>query len=427
MNATGQPSDPTASRRADTISDTPGRLVHLRAALVAVPLFLAALYLVSWVAERAVDRHLYALAANRYTQKELGLVVQQRASRRPDILPLYGSSEIDRLSTLHARELFADGPTGFSVLAVAGGGTPIFETLQSIGALAREYRGRKVVLSLSPPMFLLPTGDMLLRRHLGNFSPIQALRTVMSPELSVGFRRQVAQRLVQYPEALNRNTVLDAITHVVSSDRPAMRVVYYMVWPLGWIQQRVLSEQDKILVLGHVLRTPLPEASRRVPNPDGRLDYAALLTQATELQKSRSTSNSWGVNDTWWGFHADWVPDQENTTSDSEFLQQLAVSETWTDLEQYLQLVKELDLDALLISMPFDGRFMDYTGVSAGARAQYYARVRETAARYGVRTLLFDDKERHPFFFDDLWSHFGPVGWVYFDQAIDAFYHDDLR
>src|SRR4029453_18187478 len=99
------------------------------------------------------------------------------------ILPLYGSSEIDRVSALHAREVFADGPTGFSVLAVAGAGTPILETLQSIGALAHEYRGRKVVLSLSPPMFLLPTGDMLLRRHLGNFSPIQALRTLMSPEL----------------------------------------------------------------------------------------------------------------------------------------------------------------------------------------------------------------------------------------------------
>jgi|SoiMethySBSTD1v2_1073268.scaffolds.fasta_scaffold20346_8 D-alanine transfer protein len=427
MNATGQPSDPSAQRRADTTPETPGRLVHLRAALIAVPLFLSALYLVSWLAERAVDRHIYALASDRYTQKELGLVVQQRALRRSDILPLYGSSEIDRLSALHARELFADGPTGFSVLAVAGAGTPILETLQSIGALAREYRGRKVVLSLSPPMFLLPTGDMLLRRHLGNFSPIQALRTVMSPELSVGFKRMVAQRLVQYPEALNRNTVLDAITHVVSSDRPAMRLLYYVLWPVGWIQQRLLSEQDKILVLGHVLQTALPEAARRVPKTDGRLDYTALLGKATDLQKSRSTSNSWDVNDIWWGLHADWVPDQENTTSDAEFLQQLAVSETWTDLDQYLQLVKELDLDALLISMPFDGRFMDYTGVSASARSHYYARVREVGARYGVRTLLFDDKERHPFFFDDLWSHFGPVGWVYFDQALDAFYHDDLR
>jgi D-alanine transfer protein len=427
MNATGQPSDPSAQRRADTTPETPGRLVHLRAALIAVPLFLATLYLVSWVAERAVDRHIYALAGDRHTQKELGLVVQQRALMRPDILPLYGSSEIDKVSALHARELFLDGPTGFSVLAVAGPGTPIFESLQSIGALAREYRGRKVVLSLSPQMFQIPTGDLVLRRHLGNFSPIQALRVVMSPELSVGFRRQVAQRLVQYPEALNRNTVLDAITHVVSSDRPAMRILYYALWPLGWIQQRVLSEQDKVLVLGHVLRTPLPEAARRVPKPDGRLDYAALLEKATQLQMARSTSNAWGVNDTWWGFHEDWVPAQKDTTSDAEFLQQLAVSETWTDLDQYLQLVKELDCDALVISMPFDGRFMAYTGVSASARRQYYAKVRQLAARYGVRTLLFDDKEFHPFFFDDLWSHFGSVGWVYFDQALDAFYHDDLR
>jgi poly-D-alanine transfer protein DltD len=209
------------------------RAPHVVAGLHAATVLILGLAAVSWSSERLVSRHIYDLARSRYAQKDLGLVVQKVALRHSDVLPLYGSSEIDRDSAYHARELFADAPTGFSVLTVAGPGTPVFETLETLIALGRDLRGKKVVVSLSPPMFLLQNGAELDGRYAGNFSPLHALRLVLSRDVSFTLRRQLAARLVSRPFTVARNGVLEATANIVARDSPKSRILFLALLPLA--------------------------------------------------------------------------------------------------------------------------------------------------------------------------------------------------
>ena len=58
------------------------------------------------------------------------------------------------------------------------------------------------------------------------------------------------------------------------------------------------------------------------------------------------------------------------------------------------------------------------------ARQMFYTRVRAYRIVTGYAALL-DDHENGPVF-ADLFGH-QPEGWVYLDQALDAFYHGALR
>lgn len=428
MNADATLPNPSQPPAADEQPDPVSRaeLPHVVAAVSAAALFVLGLTAFSWYAERVIDRHIYDLAGSRYAQKDLGLVVQQVALRHADLLPLFGTSEIDRTSPYHARDVFADAPTGFSVLTVARPGTPVFETMLNVGALGRALRGRKVVISLSPPMFLFPNGRLNDRRWAGNFSPIHALTLLLDTALSLPLKQQLAQRLVQRPDLLARNRVLELVVHAAADASPNARRLHYALLPLAHLQRQLLLVQDRILVLGHIMTAVSGPARARSPGARS-LDWPALAADATAEFQARASANPFGVDDDWWSRQQEWTAAQRNTMTDDDFLRIMSQSATSLEFEQLLRVLRELGAQPLILSMPFYAPYMAHQGVSPAAYRQYYPRVQALADQYGARTVIFDEHESDRFFFHDLWSHISPRGWVYFDQALDAFYHDTLR
>ena len=178
-------------------------------------------------------------------------------------------------------------------------------------------------------------------------------------------------------------------------------------------------------MLTHIIRTRESTSGPR-DRAVRSLDWADVVADAT-AQVQPSANNPFGVHDAWWRTHQAWTSAQRNAMSDEAFLRDMSLSETWIDLEQLLQALNELGARPLILSMPFHGPFMDYMGVSAASRLQYYERVREMASRHGVRSAVLDDHENDRHFFFDLYSHLSPKGWVYYDQVLDTFYHDALR
>jgi D-alanyl-lipoteichoic acid biosynthesis protein DltD len=377
----------------------------------------------SWYSKLLVARRVYEIAGARYTQKDLGLVVQREAVKRSDILPLFGSSEIEAPRLNHARDLFADAPTGFSVLAVAGPGEPVFLTLQNLAALGRDLEGKNVAISLSPHMFQFQEGAELQRRYRGNFSPLHALSLVLSPDLSAGLKQGLARRMLARPDLLERNPVLALLTAMVADGSVVGQSLFRALAPLGQLQRHLLETQDKLLVLGHLLTTPYPALARPRPRP---IDWEVLFADTTARLAPLST-NKWSVDDKWLSIQQEWTASQKNAQSDERFLADFKRSDTTLDFEQLLQVLSELRAKPLIMSVPFHGAFVDHMGVSAPTRRQYYALVRRLAARYGARTALFDDLESEPYFFYDLFSHPSAKGWLYYDRALDAFYHDALN
>src|SRR4030095_16831196 len=118
-------------------------------ALLAGVLFvggLAAVYLLGqWVTARSI----YALAEAQNGQNYAQLVLQREALRHRDLLPLYGTSEIWRPpnNPYHAKALFADAPTGFSIFALGMPGGLVLTSMQSLGALGADLMRKKHIIS----------------------------------------------------------------------------------------------------------------------------------------------------------------------------------------------------------------------------------------------------------------------------------------
>jgi D-alanine transfer protein len=73
--------------------------------------------------------------------------------------------------------------------------------------------------------------------------------------------------------------------------------------------------------------------------------------------------------------------------------------------------------------MPIAGDFYDLTGVSRSARENYYVRLRTLAQRYHFAVVDFEEHDEDPAFLYLHQSHLTAKGWIYYDRALDDFFH----
>src|SRR5204863_10098630 len=127
---------------------------HLTAALVATLILLGAVIGAARYAEAREAGAAMAVAADPFPQKDLGRALQVAAAQGPDLLLVYGSSDLNHGGDWRAGPLFAGAPTGFAAFEVGGkGATPIIYA-QRVAALGPTARGTRIALTLSPEQYL---------------------------------------------------------------------------------------------------------------------------------------------------------------------------------------------------------------------------------------------------------------------------------
>jgi D-alanine transfer protein len=62
-------------------------------------------------------------------------------------------------------------------------------------------------------------------------------------------------------------------------------------------------------------------------------------------------------------------------------------------------------------------------GVSRSSREIYYNRMRELAGRYHLPVIEFEDHDADPTFLIARREHPTPKGWMYYNKALDNFFH----
>ena len=130
------------------------QLPHAFAAFLA--LGLAAIIL--FAAHRALIHLEHATIASTapeiFALKNQGLAFQRAAVHSPNVLPIYGTSELLRPAAPERGDVFfRTAPTGFQLSPVGGGGANPLNMVEKIGALGSALRGKKVAFSLSPGWF----------------------------------------------------------------------------------------------------------------------------------------------------------------------------------------------------------------------------------------------------------------------------------
>jgi D-alanine transfer protein len=381
---------------------------HLFSALIACAVLILCLVAGRMFAIHLEKRTVRATAPRPFDLKNQGLAFQRVAWQTPDVLLIYGSSELRQRLPENASYFFRTAPTGFQVSAVGKAGTSSIIILQKIAALAADVRGKKIVLSLSPSWFLPSVINP--RYYEGNFSLEAASGMVFGDALDFELKRKIAVRILQSPPAPSLTPLLRFALEQVAAGSWLDRVIFWGLWPMGKAQNVVLDLQDHfhslLFIFQRVRSTPqLHRETLDWPNLMARAEADAAILIKTQIVRDSENAATVGHTD------------------DAAFLGRLAQAHEWTDLDLLLRTLRELHVQPLILSMPIPGVFFEQCGVSRSAREVYYNKIRAIAQRYSCSLADFADHDGDDDFLIVPRNHLTPKGWMFYDRALDSFFH----
>lgn len=417
-----------------TCSGWPARAPALCAAVVAILVAATGLALVDLAARRAISASVRAVAPQEFQLKTLGSALQRAALGRPDLLPIYGSSDLvhelpigdgpERYSLsgpFTPDVFFRDAPSGFAVFPLGRYGwtpIPIFQALAADGA---ELRGRKVVISISPTWFYRDDTDHE-QAYEGNFSALHAARFAFDADVSFELKREVARRMLRFPRSLDGQPLITFGLERLAGGSTVDRAVSYAVIPLGKLQAAILAAQDRWQTL--VYLRSRGEVAPVEPSQPREVDWESATAQAEQEAARSSDSNRFGFDNRLWALRGRSLAARRSSGQGSAFVGSLWQTQGLDDFDLLLRGLQELGAKPLIISMPLPGPFLEYTGITYAARRGYYRAIRSLVERYGVPLVDFADHDGDRLFVVDPSSHPSQKGWVFYDRALDSFYHD---
>jgi D-alanine transfer protein len=353
-------------------------------------------------------RYVHVLAPTLFPEKNQGIALQRIAFGQSDLLPFYGSSEIVKPAPNKAADFFRIYPTGFNVFTVGKAGATSLILLQKLSAMGSDLRGKKVVISISPTWFFHQ--NIPATYYDGNFSLLQAGELIYSRHLSFDLKRDVARRMLEYPKTVEKSVLLAFTLRQLASDSPMNRLMYYGTVPFGLLENGILRMQDHCEMLYYICKEwwQLRAHVRHVPQT---IDWNRLFADAAAQVRAHNDSD----------------PEPIGPENGAElFVTGEQNSQEWVDFELLLRGLNELGARPLLLSIPIDGGYFDRFGVGRGFRDLYYKRIRELAQVHGVPIVEFEGHDLDEDFLAGHHDHLTDKGWLYFDKAIDDFFHDRL-
>lgn len=382
---------------------------HLFAGLIAVCLAGVILFAAERLVIHVERTNVASIAPEMFPLKNQGLAFQRATAHASNVLPIYGSSEL-RLPPAPERGsvFFSTAPTGFQLSPVGSGGTNTLIMLQKIGALGSKLRGKRIAISLSPGWFFPARPGW--HGYKANFSAMAAIELVFGNALDFELKRCIASRMLECPSTFENRPLLEFALERLASGKWFDRVLFSALWPAGKLQIALLRLEDHLGALHHIQHEKKPPPVLR----EQALDWPMLIART-----SRSKPTDVGT-------------DKELSTSERQiapgsrdlvFRSGIKVSPEWIDLELLLRSLTAVHARPMILSMPIGGNFYDHAGVSRAAREEYYVKLRTLVQKYHFPVVDFEDHDEDPGFLIRHQSHLTAKGWVYYDRALDDFFH----
>jgi D-alanine transfer protein len=207
----------------------------------------------------------------------------------------------------------------------------------------------------------------------------------------------------------------------LADNTPIDRALYGLVYPLGRLENFIGLAQDHFEATLHII-----DVDARLQEPERRgvraLKWNELVRRAAQFAVNTvaARDKKSEVARRKMRFASAHLTTIAQTQS---FVKTVAHAKEWTDLELLVRTFGELGAQPLLLSMPVEDIRLEVYGVSPAARTVYLRRLDQLAARYDVALLDFRDHEKDPAFLVDFLDHLSPQGWLYYNKALDDFYH----
>jgi D-alanine transfer protein len=385
---------------------------HLFAGLMALGLATIIFFAAQRVLIHLEHATIVSTAPESFALKNQGLAFQRAAAHSPNVLPIYGSSELLRPPAPERGNIFfRTAPTGFQLSAVGGGGANPLIMLQKVGALRSALRGKRLAFSLSPGWFC--TSKPGTQGYTGNFSAMAATEMVFGTALDFGLKRDIAVRMLQFPETLEQRPFLDFALRRLASGQLLDRVVFCALWPAGKFQTVLYELEDHWAALHHIKRQTKPPPRQQ----EQTIDWPQFIAKASKAKPADA-----GMIQQPSRFDRKII----RGARDVGFLTGVKTSTAWIDLDLLLRCLATVHARPLILSMPLGGDFYDHAGISPSARDEFYRKLPALVEQYHFPVVEFQEHDEDPAFLIKHQPHLTAKGWAYYDRALDDFFHGRL-
>lgn len=332
---------------------------------------------------------------------------------KKETIAVLGSSELfsdDKIA--YPPYLYNYGYSNYNTILIGRGYMQSIHHAMSVGALSNNIKNNKVVLIISPQWFT--ESHLSSDIYSSRFSEPNYIEFLKNKNISKENKMKVAERL--------ENLLKSDPTELEKINKYEDTYLYHSnINPIDFLKLSVYSDFMK-LKENYNLAKELKKIKNSI-NYDNfvdvnKIDYAELLKKAEKVGKSQCTTNEFGIKDDYFNTY---VKEKLKVRKNSDVNASYLKSKEYEDLQLFLDICKDLNIEPLLISIPVNGRWYDYTGFSKEDRAQYYQNIRNIASINNVELADFSDKEYELYFLKDV-MHLGWKGWVYLDEAIYNFY-----
>lgn len=283
----------------------------------------------------------------------------------------------------------------------------------SVGALEKYISNKKVVLIISPQWFskehISPTA------YASRFSERLFAEMVKNEDLSYSIKRRLVDRVESYletgdPTEYARVLLYDKVYVEKTASIP--EIFQCKSWDV------IAKQRQKKLLLEELENVKSNDSSEKVIASE--IDYAALLDQAEKIGEESCTNNDLYIYDDYYNEHV--KPSLEDV-KDRDVSASYLESQEYDDLNLFLDVCGEVGITPLIVNIPVNGIWYDYTGFPKDGREKYYQNIRKICKDRDVSILDFSDKEYEHYFLKDI-MHLGWKGWVYLNEAVYRFYLD---
>jgi D-alanine transfer protein len=353
-----------------------------------------------------------------------GSILQRRAFRTSGVFPLYGSSEMSMIKDYHPAKVFTS-ETGFTPFLIGKGGSQTLIHVLNLAAQGENLKGKKLAIFLTPQWY--GPGGIPQSTFGGNFSPLHAYEMLENKTLSVKAKQQIAERILQFPEALNDYPYLKKRLESVSKEsvefsgryawQSMQDLIDFLPSRMEYTSLEIEDLQKTIWYVEELPNQAKPQHSKGSRKPSWR----ALEAQAVEEARASIGTNPFGMDE---GFYKEHIEPKLKEKLDSDKEAKLYPSPEYGDLQLLLQVLKEQEAKPLFVIIPMNGRWYDYTGFSRSERQACYQRLNNIIKEKGFPVADFTPHEYDEYFLRDPW-HLAWKGWLAVDQELEKFYMEN--
>lgn len=349
--------------------------------------------------------------------------------------PVFGSSEFQHGTDTpyHPAQVFAD--SDFEPMLIGAGYYQSLSHAVTLASIEQDMEIRKAVLILSPQWFR-KTG-VVDQAYASRFSETHYAAAMANGALSDEIKQYISdrtQKLLGVDEKTQKRVRrYDEVFWKKTGDwLESMRLQ-------GWSSFLHEKELFETMLLGRSKELRAAQERRAAGETAARdgedaahsdetaaqdrpaaPDWNALLALAEE-QGEAHNQNPLYMNDDYYKRLEPHLPAKKGMNSDA--VKGYQTGPEFDDLACFLQVCLELDIEPMLVIVPVNGYYYDFTGFPKEARQKYYEKVRGVAGEYGARIADFSDQEYTKYFFEDR-VHLGKKGWVMVNESIYEFYKE---